>query len=116
MTGRRQAKAASERRAERRSTHTLVWRYARLRIVVTPNYLDLGNTQLELIVVAPKGAPIPLTTTGYYCHYLGADQLAAAGGPVRFLADWLDREARSAKWQQTEFRWRQLDLFAEAKR
>ena len=39
--------------------------------------------------------------------------LAADGGPVQFFTDWLDREARTKRWQIEEFRWRQGDLFAK---
>lgn len=113
----RTASPASKRRVKRRTTiHTFTWRHAALRVVETENVFEAGWTQLELTVVKPKKAPLPLTDTGYFCHYLDAETLARAGGPVQLFTDWLDREAATRKWRDTEFRWRQFDLFARAKR
>jgi len=61
-------------------------------------------------VLAPRGAPLPITTTGYRSHFLPAEELATEGGPVAFVTAWLDREANSKAWEKTEFAWRQLSL------
>jgi hypothetical protein len=60
----------------------------------------------------PKGAPLPITETGYRSHFLGHDELESAGGAVRFFLDWIEREAKSKQWSKAEFKWRQDDLFA----
>ena len=108
--------SASKRRDKRRSTLAFTWRDVALKVIVTEDCWSPGQTQLELSVIKPKGAPVPITSFGYYCHYVNAALLAADGGPVAFITDWLDREARTKKWQQTEFRWRQGDLFGRPKR
>ena len=105
-----------KRRAKRRSTLGFTWRDVALKITVTEDCWSPGQTQLELSVVQPKGAPVPITSTGYRCHYLPAELLAANGGPIAFFSDWLDREARTKAWQQAEFRWRQGDLFGRPRR
>lgn len=64
-----------------------------------------------MIVLAPKGAPLPITQTGYLSHFLDEDLLKRAEGPVQFFLDWIEREARSKQWAATEFKWRQGDLF-----
>lgn len=92
------------------------WREFRLRIRHTPDYLSKGWSHLELHLVAPKGAPLPITATGYLSHFLGEDQLNAAGGPIAFFRAWLEREAKTKKWSKAEFRWRQGDLFAGLER
>jgi hypothetical protein len=108
-----QASTSKRRLPRRRTTLSFTWRDIALKITVTEDAVFPGNTQLELIVVKPKGAPVPITSSGYYCHYMPAELLAANGGPVAFFADWLDREARTKRWQAEEFRWRQGDLFAK---
>lgn len=108
--------ATKRRLSKRRTTLSFTWRDIALKITVTEDAVFPGNTQLEFSVVKPKDAPVPITSSGYYCHYMPAELLAANGGAIAFFSDWLDREARTKKWQQTEFRWRQGDLFAKHKR
>ncbi|MEZ5844052.1 MAG: hypothetical protein R3D27_10025 [Hyphomicrobiaceae bacterium] len=66
---------------------------------------------IEITVATPKGAPLPITSTGYRSHFLDEQELNAAGGPAGFVIAWLDREARGKAWALTEFKWRQGDLF-----
>ena len=70
-----------------------------------------GWTQLAIVVVAPKGAPLPITETGYLAHYLDENELVAAGGPVAYFTEWLKREATSKRYAKADARWRQLSLF-----
>jgi len=95
----------------RSSTARIVWRDVTAKVRHTHDYLLDGQDHVEVMVVAPAGAVLPITETGYRSHFLPAEELAAAGGAVRFVLDWLDREARTRRWQATEFRWRQLDMF-----
>lgn len=88
-----------------------IWRHLTLSVTHTPDYLSPGWSHLELRVIKPKGAPCPLTETGYRSHFLDGEQLAALGGPIAFITAWLDREAATKAWARTEARWRQLELF-----
>ena len=110
--GAAKAKAAKKRLAATKTTHKLVWRDVTCRVTHTPDYISKGWTHLELIVVKPKGAPVPITGTGYLSHFLDEDLLAKHDGPVAFFTAWLEREARTKQWAKTEFKWRQGDLFA----
>ncbi len=112
----RTTSSGNKRRAKRRSTLAFTWRDIALKITVTEDAVFPGQTQLELSVVKPKGAPVPITSTGYYCHFVDAALLAADGGAIKLFTDWLDRKARTKRWRNDEFRWRQGDLFAKAKR
>ena len=94
------------------TTHKLAWRHVTCRVRHTPNYISKGWSHIEIIVLAPKAAPIPITNTGYLSHFLGEEHLATAGGPVAFFLDWIEREARTRQWAKAEFKWRQLELFA----
>ena len=91
----------------------LVWRHAACRVRHTRDYISTGWSHIELVLVSPKGAPLPITSTGYLSHFLDEAELAAAGGPAAFFLAWLDREARSKTWHRAEFAWRQGDLFAD---
>ena len=106
------ARSPSSKRTSRKSTtRRLVWRGIACRVRHTPQYFG-DSDHVEIEVVSPKGAPLPITATGYRSHFLGADELTAAGGPIAYLIAWLDREARSKYWSKTEFAWRQGDLFS----
>ena len=50
--------------------------------------------------MAPEGGALPVTETGYRSHFIAAAELAAAGGPARYVLAWLDREARTKRWQE----------------
>ncbi len=110
--GAAKAKATKKRLATTKTTHRLVWRDITCRVTHTPDYISKGWTHLELIVVKPKGAPLPITGTGYLSHFLDEDLLAKHGGAVAFFVGWIEREARTKAWAKAEFKWRQLELFA----
>ena len=93
------------------TNHRFAWRGFRLRARHTPDYVNTGWSMLELFLVAPKGAPLPITSTGYAAHFLDEDELKAAGGTITYLRNRLDREANTKAWAKAEFAWRQGDLF-----
>jgi len=100
----------SQPRKPKQHTHRLTWRHARLEVRHTLNYMGLGGDHIEVVVRAPKGAPIPITQTGYRSEFLEHHELKSAGGAVAYVQAWLDREAREKAWQAVEFKWRQLEL------
>lgn len=93
------------------TTRRLVWREVTLRVRHRRDYLTPGTDHIELIVIAPEGAPVPITDTGYRSHFIGAEELRRSGGPCAFFLAWIEREAKSKAWAKTEFEWRQLELF-----
>lgn len=101
----------NQHRQERTATHWFTWRHLRCKLQVTPHYLRHGWTMLQLDVVAARDTPCPITATGYLAHFLDQDELAANGGAVAFLTAWMDRAAATKVYQDSEFRWRQGDLF-----
>ena len=105
-------KKTTKKTVAKPSTHKLVWLDITCRVKHTPNYISKGWSHLEIMVVSPKGAPLPITGTGYRSHFLDAELNAKAGGPVAFFQRWLDSEATTKAWARSEFKWRQGDLFA----
>lgn len=100
-----------KRVAARTTTAKLAWRHVTARVRHTPNYISTGWSHIEITVLEPKGAPIPITETGYKSHFLDAEQLEAAGGPVAFFLAWIEQEAKTKAWAKAEAKWRQLELF-----
>ena len=92
------------------TSRVFTWRGIRCRVSHERNYINTGWSHLELRVVSPKGAPLPITTTGYLSHFLDEDDLAAAGGPVTFFRAWLDREASTKAYAKALADWQQLKL------
>ena len=121
MTTKQKSKSAARQSAASKKTRKtaarkpsnlkLVWREIACRVRHTPNYISKGWSHIEISVVTPKGAPLPITQTGYRSHFLDADSLKQAGGPVDFFLDWIEREAHGKAWAKAEFKWRQGDLF-----
>ncbi|HEV7659309.1 MAG TPA: hypothetical protein VGO55_05640 [Allosphingosinicella sp.] len=107
----------SSDRAESRhiSTETLVWEGVTLSIAYEPSWLamseDYGPAHLEMHVVAPEGAPLPITETGYRSHFLARGIVEEHGGPVAYVRVWLDEAARAPGWKHAQVRRAQLSLF-----
>ena len=101
----------TKKRACNANVHKLIWRDVVCHVRHTPNYISNGWSHIEITVLKPTGAPLPITTTGYRSHFLDVEVLIAAGGPVAFFRDWIEREAYTKQWAKTEFKWRQLELF-----
>lgn len=75
--------------------------------------LYCGAPHIELHVLEPALAPLPVTDTGYRSHFhhqLPAD-IEAAGGVTPFVKAWLDHEAKSPEWRKRQITGQQLQLF-----
>jgi hypothetical protein len=95
-------------------TELLVWEGTTIRVKYESHWLSLPETEtahIELDVMDPEGAPLPVTDTGYRSHFLRCSVAENAGGPAAYVKAWLDAEARSAVWQRRINSWRQLSLF-----
>ena len=93
------------------STVRFTWSDIVLSVRHQPDYISKGWDHIELRVVAPKGAILPITSTGYLSHFVVAQEVIAAGGPVALFTAWLERESKSKKWKAEELKSRQGDLF-----
>ena len=97
------------------TTHTIVtrklmWRDIQLLIREQHDYLWPSQSHIEVYVVRPKHAVIPITQTGYRSHFIDTEGLSLAGGAIAFVTNWLDREAACKKWQRADLEARQLKL------
>ena len=96
---------------KRITTYRIEWRGIRLVLRHQLDYLWPGTSHIEVTVVTPQHAVIPITETGYRSHFIGTLELINAGGAVTFVTAWLDREAKSKSWIMRELRVTQDDLF-----
>jgi len=65
-------------------------------------YLKHPIAYLEVSSIEPKKAPLPISDTGYKSLVVEGVRVEAAGGPVRFVVAWLDREAKSSHWSDRQ--------------
>ena len=90
------------------------WQHVTFRVRHTPDYIIKGTDHIELIVIAPKREPLPITETGYLSHFTsGSKQIPDAKAGLAFFLEWISQEAKTKRWQKLDCKRRQLDLFAE---
>ena len=89
---------------------TLLWRDVTCRVKHTPKYFD-DRDMVEIRVVKPKNAVLPITTTGYRCEFVSPKSLATVGGAIAYITALIDAEAKTKRWQKQDFERRQLRLF-----
>lgn len=99
------------------NVHALAWQGRKLQIEYEAHWLGvdrIGGLQvahLQVRSVEPERAELPITETGYRSHFVDREAVSEAGGPVEYVRQWLDAEARSRTWREQEAKARQLSLF-----
>lgn len=83
--------------------HKITWRGIALTIAFTPDWLKVAD---HLEIETEGRAPLPVTETGYRSHFIAVGSNENYGGPVAFINDWLDDEAKRLGWSGA-----QLSLF-----
>lgn len=90
-------------------SHRIEWRGIGIEIRYCDDWLpgfarDYGHTlaHIEIEAVQPSRARLPVTETGYRPHFTSAEEVADAGGPVRYVRDALDAAAQSRAWKEYE--------------
>lgn len=100
------------------TSEMLVWEGITIRVCFEADWLGLEASgagrpwsHLELQVVDPPGAPLPVTETGYWSEFLSPGEAGEAGGPVALVVALLDEMSGSKAWRVRRARWEQQDLF-----
>ena len=92
-------------------TYRFNWQGIEIEATYTPCKWGV-IAHLEIRSVAPEGAPLPITSTGYRSHFHPIGTVEANGGDVLAqVAAWLDDEALRAEWQAQVNRSKQGELF-----
>lgn len=79
-------------------TYRLTWQGITICVVHTPRRWS-AIEHLEIRSIAPAGAPLPITATGYRSHFIPIGTVIAHGGNVvAQVRAWLDEEATKTDW------------------
>ena len=70
-----------------------------------------ATSHLEIEVVSPEKAMLPITDTGYRSQFLRCGTVEGAGGPLAYTKAWLDEAAKAPAWKRKDAESRQLRLF-----
>lgn len=91
---------------------TIDWRGVLIEISYEPRWMDDAIiAHLELRTIAPEGAPIPVTETGYRSDFIAQGNVEGMGGPIPYVLAWLEHEAKRSGWAEIEASARQYSLF-----
>jgi len=97
----------------------LVWNGITVLVSYEPDWLGLAAAgfqepyaHLELQVLSPEGAPLPVSETGYWSEFLSVGEAEEDGGPVALATALLDEFSNTQTWRVRWARWEQGDLFA----
>lgn len=90
---------------------TFDWQGVALSVTYNPAAFGGVTAHIELHVITPERAPLPITKTGYRSHFLPPVYVDEAGGPVAYVLAWLDQATQSREWRAHVERSRQGSLF-----
>jgi hypothetical protein len=92
-------------------TYRFNWQGIEIEATYTPRKWGV-IAHLEIRSIAPEGAALPITSTGYRSHFHPIGTVEAHGGDVvAQVTAWLDEEARKPDWQAYVNRSQQGELF-----
>jgi hypothetical protein len=76
-----------------------------------PHIMGKDLAHLQVRSIDPMNAPLPITETGFRSHFIAASAVAAAGGPVAYVDEWLIAKSETPTWSEREQAARQHTLF-----
>lgn len=91
--------------------YRLKWQGIEIEATYTPRKWG-AIAHLQIRSIAPAGAPLPITSTGYRSHFHQPGIVEAHGGDVvAQVTAWLDEEATRRDWRAHVEAARQGELF-----
>jgi hypothetical protein len=92
-------------------TYRFQWQGIEIEATYTPRKWGV-IAHLEIRSIAPGGAALPITSTGYRSYFHPMGTIEAYGGDVVAQVNaWLDEEATKPEWQAHIARTKQGELF-----
>lgn len=93
-------------------SYRFTWQDIEIEATYTPRYYGGAVAHLAVRSIAPVGAPLPITETGYRSHFHQPGTIEAHGGDVvAQVTAWLDDEATKPEWRAHVIASKQLKLF-----
>lgn len=100
------------------TTEALVWNEITILVSYEADWLGLSAggfeepcAHLELQVLHPMGAPMPLGDGGYWSEFLELGEAEEAGGPALLASALLNEFSDRLSWRVAWARWEQQDLY-----
>ena len=90
------------------TTHTLDWRGILIQITFE-KWRFRDHLQIESL--EPARAPLPITETGYRSCFIPRGDVQSHGGPLEYVAGWLEEASKNKGWIEVNNAARQLSLF-----
>lgn len=88
-------------------TFDFTWNDITIAVTITHNFLNMDHHHIEL----RADEPLPVTTTGYWSHFIPVDHFEAFDSLEQLVRLWLDDAAKSKAWIKAQDDARQLKLF-----
>jgi cytolysin (calcineurin-like family phosphatase) len=96
---------------DQQTAYSFDWHGIEIHVVHTKRRWGVID-HLAIRSVNPDRAPLPITSTGYFSHFMQPDTVEAHGGDVvAQVTAWLDEEATKPEWRAHVERSRQGELF-----
>lgn len=99
-------------------TTNIAWHGITIAVSYEANWLNIGEApgrcdvaHLQVETLAPEGARLPITETGYRSHFTSSTTIDEFGGPVAFVEAWLEEEGQRPQWRLWQDQSRQRTLF-----
>ena len=93
----------------------IVWKGITIEVSYDANWLNMKgphrSSHIELRVIDPPKAPIPVTETGYRSLFLPCETIENYGGPEKYVRDWIEGSSHSLEWRERKEESKQLSLF-----
>lgn len=89
------------------------WQAITIQLLYRPQWSKaaVGMSHLEIQVVEPESACLPITETGYRSHFFPSERTYTEMELIVHVRDWLEEEALNPKWKATQLEQQQLTLF-----
>lgn len=99
-------------------TQYMTWDNIKLAVRFHPDRFPVANQEiddpmahLEIHVLEPEKAILPITDTGYKSHFAPKSAILSHGSPAGFVKEWLKAQSQTKLWQSHLERTRQGELF-----
>ncbi len=100
---------------ENREVFNITWQGIEIEITCCePHYMKshraiYGYSMLHIEV--KSALPLPITETGYKSIFISEPELTEHGGSLKYVTSYIDGQAKSKEWKDSQENSRQFNLF-----
>jgi len=87
---------------------TITWHDHEISLSLVPDYFE-NVAHLEIRSLDKQ--PLPITETGYRSHFFHSETPPTMTEVIDMVSAWINKEAKTKRWQNYETKSKQLDLF-----